>query len=119
MGEGLYVRELSNEEGNKLLRVLRGLRVGGDPGTGTGGAAVGPAHGGGRDRKVAFTSPNRVREVINNFTEDGTSVRRPRVRSQKEPSARAGRHGPPLHRLAEPPCCRRTLRTISMRAKVA
>ena len=79
MREGLYVRELSNEEGNKLLRTVR--RSSGSVVTWRRAQMVllsaqhtdvaGIA-------KVAFTSADRVREVINNFNADGFESLYPR-----------------------------------------
>jgi hypothetical protein len=70
--EGLRVREVSVEEGNRLLRIVR--RSSGSVVTWRraqmvllsvqGMDVVGIA-------KVTFTSPDRVREVINNFNQDG------------------------------------------------
>ena len=70
--EGLRVRELSNDEGNRLLRIVR--RSSGSVVTWRRAQMV-LLSAQGMDvagiAKVTFTSPDRVREVINNFTEDG------------------------------------------------
>ncbi len=70
--EGLRVREVSDEEGNRLLRIVR--RSSGSVVTWRRAQMVllsiqstdmvGIA-------KVTFTCPDRVREVINNFNENG------------------------------------------------
>jgi transposase len=89
--EGLYVRELSNEEGNKLLRIVR--RSSGSVVTWRRAQMVllsaqrmdvaGIA-------KVAFTSPDRVREVINNFNADGFESLYPRYSGGHPPKFTLG-----------------------------
>src|SRR5438477_8784594 len=70
--EGLRVRGLSNDEGNRLLRIVR--RSSGSVVTWRRAQMV-LLSVQGMDvsgiAKVTFTSPDRVREVINNFNEDG------------------------------------------------
>ena len=70
--EGLRVREVSNEEGNRLLRIVR--RSSGSVVTWRRAQMV-LLSVEGMDvagiARVTFTSPDRVREVINNFNEDG------------------------------------------------
>ena len=72
MREGLRIRELSNEEGDKLLRTVR--RSSGSVVTWRQAQMV-LLYAQGMDvaqiAKVAFTSPDRVREVIDNFNDDG------------------------------------------------
>ena len=70
--EGLRVREVSNDEGNRLLRMVR--RSSGSVVTWRRAQMVLLSVQGmdvAQIAKVTFTSPDRVREVINNFNEDG------------------------------------------------
>jgi transposase len=85
--EGLRVREISNDEGNRLLRIVRRssgsvvtwrraqmvlLSVQGMDVTGI--------------AKVTFTSPDRVREVINNFSDDGFESLYPKYAGGRPPT---------------------------------
>src|SRR5580658_10293984 len=50
--ERVRVREIDDEEGRRLVRIVRrGSGSGGDLAAGADGAAVGPGHGRGRDRE--------------------------------------------------------------------
>jgi hypothetical protein len=66
--EGLRVRELANDEGNRVLRIVR--RCSGSVVTWRRAQMV-LLSAQGMDitqiARVAFTSPDRVRDVINNF----------------------------------------------------
>ena len=85
--EGLRVRPVTNEEGNRLLRVVR--RSSGSVVTwrraqmvllsvqGMDVAQIG---------RVTFTSPDRVREVINNFNEDGFNSLYPKYSGGRPPT---------------------------------
>jgi transposase len=68
----LRVREISNDEGNRLLSIVR--RSSGSVVTWRRAQMV-LLSAQGMDveqiSKVAFTSPDRVRDVINNFNDDG------------------------------------------------
>lgn len=85
--EGLSVREVTPEEGNKLLRIVR--RSSGSVVTWRraqmvllsvqGMDVVGIA-------RVTFTSPDRVREVINNFNKDGFDSLYPRYAGGRPPT---------------------------------
>ena len=85
--EGLRVREVSNEEGNRLLRIVR--RSSGSVVTWRraqmillsvqGMDVAGIA-------KVTFTSADRVREVINNFNEDGFDSLYPKYAGGRPPT---------------------------------
>jgi transposase len=89
--EGLRVRELSNEEGNKLLRTVR--RSSGSVVTWRRAQMVLLSAQGmdvAQVAKVAFTSPDRVREVINNFNEDGFESLYPRYSGGRPPSFTLG-----------------------------
>ena len=85
--EGLRVRDVSEEEGNRLLRIVRRsagsvvtwrraqmvlLSVQGMDVTGI--------------AKVTFTSPDRVREVINNFNDDGFDSLYPKYGGGRPPT---------------------------------
>jgi transposase len=85
--EGLRVREVSADEGNRLLRIVR--RSSGSVVTwrraqmvllsvqGMDVAAI---------AKVKFTSPDRVREVFNNFNEDGFDSLYPKYAGGRPPT---------------------------------
>jgi transposase len=85
--EGLRVREISNDEGNRLLRIVR--RSSGSVVTWRraqmvllsvqGMDVAGVA-------KVTFTSPDRVREVINNFNADGFDSLYPKYAGGRPPT---------------------------------
>jgi len=85
--EGLRVRGVTNEEGNRLLRIVR--RSSGSVVTWRraqmvllsvqGMDVVGIA-------RVTFTSPDRVREVINNFNEDGFESLYPKYSGGRPPT---------------------------------
>ena len=85
--EGLRVREVSNEEGNRLLRIVR--RSSGSVVTWRRAQMV-LLSVQGMDvagiAKVAFTSPDRAREVINNFNEDGFESLYPRYSGGRPPT---------------------------------
>jgi transposase len=85
--EGLRVREVSNEEGNKLLRVVR--RSSGSVVTWRRAQMV-LLSVQGMDvagiAKVTFTSPDRVREVLNNFNEDGFESLYPKYSGGRPPT---------------------------------
>ncbi len=87
MREGLRVRELANEEGNRLLRVVR--RASGSVVTWRRAQMV-LLSAQGMDvagiAKVAFTSPDRVRDVINNFNEDGFESLYPKYAGGRPPT---------------------------------
>ncbi len=84
--EGLRVREITNDEGNRLLRIVR--RSSGSVVTwrraqmvllsAQGMDAAGIA-------KVTFASPDRVREVIRNFNADGFDALYPRYAGGRPP----------------------------------
>jgi transposase len=89
--EGLRVRELSNEEGNRLLRIVR--RSAGSVVTwrrahmvllSAQGMDVAQIAG------VAFTSPDRVRAVVNNFNQDGFESLYPRYSGGRPPTFTLG-----------------------------
>ena len=85
--EGLRAREVTDEEGNKLLRIVR--RSSGSVVTWRraqmvllsvqGMDVLGIA-------KVTFTSPDRVREVINNFNRDGFESLYPKYSGGRPPT---------------------------------
>ncbi len=85
--EGLRVREVSLEEGNKLLRIVR--RSSGSVVTWRRAQMV-LLSVQGMDvagiAKVAFTSPDRVREVINNFNDDGFESLYPKYAGGRPPT---------------------------------
>jgi len=89
--EGLRVRELSNEEGNKLLRTVR--RSSGSVVTWRRAQMVLLSAQGmdvSQIARVAFTSPDRVREVINNFNDDGFESLYPRYAGGRPPTFTLG-----------------------------
>ena len=85
--EGLRVREVSIEEGNRLLRIVR--RSSGSVVTWRRAQMV-LLSVQGMDvagiAKVTFTSPDRVREVINNFNEDGFDSLYPKYAGGRPPT---------------------------------
>jgi transposase len=85
--EGLRVREVSNDEGNRLLRTVR--RSSGSVVTWRRAQMV-LLSVQGMDvagiAKVTFTSSDRVREVINNFNEDGFDSLYPKYAGGRPPT---------------------------------
>jgi transposase len=85
--EGLRVREVSNDEGNRLLRIVR--RSSGSVVTWRRAQMVLLSVQGmdvGQIAKVTFTSADRVREVINNFNEDGFDSLYPKYAGGRPPT---------------------------------
>ena len=86
MAERVRVREISNEEGNRLLRMVR--RSSGSVVTWRRAQRV-LLSGQGMDvamiAKVTFTSPDRVRDVLHNFNVDGFDSLRPRYAGGRPP----------------------------------
>ena len=85
--EGLRVREVSNEEGNRLLRIVR--RSSGSVVTWRRAQMVLLSVQGmdiAQIAKVTFTSPDRVREVINNFNDDGFDSLVPKYAGGRPPT---------------------------------
>jgi transposase len=93
MAQRVRVREISNEEGNRLLRIVR--RGSGSVVTwrraqmvllsaqGMDVAAI---------AKVTFTSDDRVRDVLHNFTIDGFDSLRPKYAGGRPPKFDADQH---------------------------
>ncbi len=85
--ERLRVREISNDEGNRLLKIVR--RSSGSVVTWRRAQMV-LLSAQGMDveqiSKVAFTSPDRVRDVINNFNDDGFDSLYPRYSGGRPPT---------------------------------
>jgi transposase len=85
--EGLRVRDVSNDEGNRLLRIVR--RSSGSVVTWRRAQMV-LLSVQGMDvvqiAKVTFTSPDRVREVINNFNDDGFESLYPKYAGGRPPT---------------------------------
>jgi transposase len=85
--EGLRVREVSREEGNRLLRIVR--RSSGSVVTWRRAQMV-LLSVQGMDvagiAKVSFTSADRVREVINNFSDDGFASLYPKYAGGRPPT---------------------------------
>jgi transposase len=85
--EGLRVRDLSNDEGNRLLRIVR--RSSGSVVTWRRAQMIllsAQAMDVAGIAKVTFTSPDRVREVINNFNEDGFDSLYPKYAGGRPPT---------------------------------
>ena len=80
--ERVRVREITNEEGNQLAADRPpGLGVGGDDGEEPRSCCGRPrAWTCGQIAKIAFTSEDRVREVLHNFNDDGFDSLGPEVR---------------------------------------
>jgi len=85
--DGLRVREVSNDEGNRLLRIVR--RSSGSVVTWRRAQMVllSIQHMDvAQIAKVTFTSADRVREVINNFNEDGFDSLYPKYAGGRPPT---------------------------------
>jgi transposase len=85
--EGVRVREITNEEGNRLLRIVR--RSSGSVVTWRRAQMVLLSAQGmdvSQIAKVAFTSPDRVRAVLHNFNEDGFDSLVPRYAGGRPPT---------------------------------
>jgi transposase len=80
-------REVSNDEGNRLLRIVR--RSSGSVVTWRRAQMVllsVQGMDGARIARVTFTSPDRVPEVINNFNEDGFESLHPKYAGGRPPT---------------------------------
>jgi transposase len=87
MAGRVRVRAISNEEGNRLLRIVR--RSSGSVVTWRRAQMVLLSAQGmdaGRIAEVTFTSPDRVRDVIHNFNADGFDALYPRYRGGRPPT---------------------------------
>src|SRR5437899_5491170 len=87
MREGVRVREISNEEGNRLLRIVR--RSSGSVVTWRRAQMVLLSAQGmpvARIAEVTFTSADRVRDVLHNFNTDGFDSLYPRYRGGRPPT---------------------------------
>ena len=87
MAERVRVREISNEEGQRLLRIVR--RSSGSVVTWRRAQMVLLSAQGmdvARIAEVAFTSPDRVREVLHNFNDDGFESLYPRYAGGRPPT---------------------------------
>ncbi len=87
MREGVQVREITNEEGNRLLRIVR--RSSGSVVTWRRAQMVLLSAQGmdvAQIAKVAFTSPDRVRAVLHNFNEDSFDSLVPRYSGGRPPT---------------------------------
>jgi transposase len=85
--EGVRVREITNEEGNRLLRIVR--RSSGSVVTWRRAQMVLLSAQGmdvAQIAQVAFTSPDRVRAVLHNFNEDGFESLVPRYAGGRPPT---------------------------------
>jgi hypothetical protein len=84
------VRELSNEEANRLLRLVRrssGSVVGGDVAAGPMVLLSAQGMDVGQIARVAFTSEDRVRAVVHNFNDDGFDSLYPKYTGGRPPSS--------------------------------
>src|SRR5437763_12638160 len=87
MREGIRVRELENEEGNRLLRIVR--RSSGSVVTWRRAQMVLLSAQGmdvAQIAKVAFTSEDRVRAVLHNFNDDGFDSLYPKYAGGRPPT---------------------------------
>ena len=87
MREGIRVREISNEEGQRLLRIVR--RSSGSVVTWRRAQMVLLSAQGmdvARIAEVAFTSADRVREVLHNFNDDGFDSLYPKYSGGRPPT---------------------------------
>ncbi|MGH3952062.1 MAG: helix-turn-helix domain-containing protein, partial [Pseudonocardiaceae bacterium] len=87
MREGIRVREITNEEGQRLLRIVR--RSSGSVVTWRRAQMVLLSAQGmdvAQIAKVAFTSEDRVREVLHNFNDDGFDSLYPKYAGGRPPT---------------------------------
>ncbi len=87
MRDGVRVREITNDEGNRLLRIVR--RSSGSVVTWRRAQMVLLSAQGmdvAQIATVAFTSPDRVREVLHNFNDDGFDSLYPRYSGGRPPT---------------------------------
>ena len=87
MRDGIRVREITNEEGNRLLRIVR--RSSGSVVTWRRAQTVLLSAQGmdvAQIAKVAFTSPDRVRAVLHNFNDDGFDSLVPKYAGGRPPT---------------------------------
>ena len=87
MREGIRVREITGEEGNRFLRIVR--RSSGSVVTWRRAQMVLLSAQGmdvGQIAKVAFTSPDRVRAVLHNFNDDGFDSLVPKYSGGRPPT---------------------------------
>jgi hypothetical protein len=87
VAERVRVRDISNEEGNRLLRMVR--RSSGSVVTWRRAQMVLLSAQGmdvGQIAQVAFTSPDRVREVLHNFNDDGFASLYPKYAGGRPPT---------------------------------
>src|SRR5437588_12459777 len=87
MAERVRVRDITSEEGNRLLRIVR--RSAGSVVTWRRAQMVLLSAQGmdvAQIAKVAFTSPDRVREVIHNFSDDGYDSLYPKYSGGRPPT---------------------------------
>ena len=87
MRDGIRVREISNDEGNRLLKIVR--RSSGSVVTWRRAQMVLLSAQGmdvAQIAKVAFTSPDRVRAVIHNFNDDGFDSLVPKYSGGRPPT---------------------------------
>jgi hypothetical protein len=85
--DGVRVREITNDEGNRLLRIVR--RSSGSVVTWRRAQMVLLSAQGmdvAQIAKVAFTSTDRVREVLHNFNDDGFDSLYPRYSGGRPPT---------------------------------
>jgi transposase len=85
--QGVRVREISNEEGQRLLKIVR--RSSGSVVTWRRAQMVLLSAQGmdvGQIAEVAFTSPDRVREVLHNFNDDGFDSLYPKYSGGRPPT---------------------------------
>jgi transposase len=87
VAERVRVRDITNDEGNRLLRIVR--RSSGSVVTWRRAQMVlgsAQAMDVGQIAQVSFASPDRVRDVLHNFNLDGFSSRYPRYRGGRPPT---------------------------------
>jgi hypothetical protein len=85
MREGIRVREVSNEEGNRLLRIVR-RSLGSVVTRRRAQMILLSAQGMDVAEWVTFTSRDRVREVLHNFNDDGFDSLYPRYKGGRPPT---------------------------------
>ena len=94
MRDGIRVREITNDEGNRLLRIVR--RSSGSVVTWRRAQMVLLSAQGmdvAQIAQVAFTSPDRVRAVLHNFNDDGFDSLVPKYAGGRPPTSTLPKRG--------------------------
>ena len=86
MAERVQVRDIATTRATSCCRSCGGVRGRWCVATGADRVVVGAAHGRAAIAKIAFTSEDRVREVIHNFNDDGFDSLAPKYAGGRPPT---------------------------------